>query len=324
MRVWKYSVFALVLLILTSCAAQPTEEAPAETPPPEVPAGPPGLAERGLTTDDFPRVHQLAENVYTFETLGRNYGTNSLIVVTSDGVLVADGQGNPETVTRLVAEVNNLTDQPIRYVVVASEHGDHTGGNSAFPEGTTFIAHPNSQAALETQANNPERDADAPPIVVPTETVSDSRTLMMGDTDIEVLHLGRAHTGGDLMVYLPESRILFMSESYFSGQFPALRTGYAAEWIQALERAEAMDVAYYVPGHGFVDDPETLAADVPQFRMAVQSVLSEAQRLYDPERSAEEAFPEADFGPYAQRGTFELFAPLAFARVWEEVAGNLD
>jgi cyclase len=324
MKVWKYSLYAIVLLVLAGCGAAPVEEAPIEAEPAAQTPAMPGLAERGFSGNEFPRVRELAENVYVFETLGRNYGTNSLIVVTSDGVLIADGQGNPATVTRMVEEVGALTDQAIRYVVVASEHGDHTGGNSAFPEGTTFIAHPNSQAVLEAQANAPDRDADAPPIIVPTETVSDSRTLMLGDTEIEILHLGRAHTGGDLMVYLPATGVLFLSESFFSGQFPALRTGYAAEWIEALERAEAMDVSYYVPGHGFVDDAETLAGDVPQFRMAIESVLAEATRLYDPEISAEDAFPEADFGTAAGRGTFGLFAPLAFGRVWEEVAGNLD
>ncbi len=59
-------------------------------------------------------------------------------------------------------------------------------------------------------------------------------------------------------------------------------------------------------------------------RMAIEPVLAEATRLYDPELSAVDACPEADFGPAADRGTFELFAPLALARVWEEVAGNLD
>ena len=324
MQTWNSALVIALIFVLGGCASPPAEEPAPETPAAEAPAGTPGLAERGLTADSFPRVQGLADNVYTFETLGGNYATNSLIVVTSDGVLVADGQGNPQTVSQLVEEVGNLTDQPIRYVVVASEHGDHSGGNSAFPNGTTFIAHPNSQATLARAADSPDREADDPPVMVPTETVSDSRTLTMGDTEIQILHLGRSHTGGDLVVYLPATRVLFMSESFFHGQFPALRTGYAAEWIEALERAEAMDVDYYVPGHGFVDAPETLAADIPQFRMAVESVLSEARRLYDPERSAEDAFAEADFGPYAERGTFGLFAPLAFARVWEEAAGNLD
>ncbi len=324
MRVWGYGVFAVFLLILAGCAAAPVEEAPLAAQPADEAPAMPGLAARGLTGDEFPRVRELAENVYVYETLGRNYGTNSLIVVTSDGVLVADGLGNPSAVTGLVEAIEGLTDQAVRYVVVASEHGDHTGGNSAFPDGTTFIAHPNSQAALEAQADSPDRDGDAPPIIVPTEAVSDSRTLRLGDTEIQILHLGRAHTGCDLMVYLPATGVLFMSESFFSGQFPALRTGFAAEWIAALEQAEAMDVSYYVPGHGFVDDAETLADDVPEFRMAIEAVLAEATRLYDPEGTAEAAFGEADFGDAAERGTFGLFAPLAFARVWEEVAGNID
>lgn len=325
MPLWKHSLLVIVLLIFAGCASEPAELAPADTPPPAS-EGPdtPGLAERGLTGDEFPRLREIAENVYVFETLGRNYATNSLVVVTSDGVLVADGQGNPDTVTVMLEEIARVTDQPVTNIIVASDHGDHTGGNSAFPEGATFFAHPNSQTALERAANSPDREAGDPPIIVPTETVTDNRTLMMGDTEVQILHLGRSHTGGDLMVNLPATGVLFMSESFFAGQFPALRSGFASEWIGALEAAEAMDVSHYVPGHGFVDDPQTLAADVPEFRAAVEAVLSEATRLYDPERTAEEAFEEADFGPSGERGTSGLFAPLAFARVWEEVAGNIE
>ena len=59
--------------------------------------------------------------------------TNDLIVITTDGVLVADGQKIRRRQKKMVDFINRLTIQPIRYVVVASEHGDHSGGNEAFP-----------------------------------------------------------------------------------------------------------------------------------------------------------------------------------------------
>src|SRR5512142_2302750 len=113
---------------------------------------------RGLTSADFPRVRPLATNVYTFEQIDptkRTVTVNNLIVVTDAGVLVAEGQGTADNVNKLTAAVRKLTPQPIKYVVVGSEHGDHTGGNSAFPQDVTFIATPKSKAALETQAKAP-------------------------------------------------------------------------------------------------------------------------------------------------------------------------
>ena len=137
-------VAVLVLLFLTAAtlvAQQPTRSAL--------------VADRGLKPVDFPQVKKLAENVYVFSdlhTLG--YMTNDLIVVTAEGVLVADGQGSAAVTQKLVDHVKTLTTQPIKYVVVASDHGDHTGGNSSFPSTATFIASSFSKGILERQAAN--------------------------------------------------------------------------------------------------------------------------------------------------------------------------
>src|SRR6185295_6859956 len=129
--------------------------------------------------------------------------------------------------------------------VVASDHVDHVGANgelkAAFP-GAVFISSP---ASLKTMTDL-KRD------VLPTETVADKRTLRVGATDIQILNLGRGHTGGDLVVYLPESKVMFLSELYLHQVFPAMITAYPSEWVETLRKAQAMDVTWYVPGHGFV------------------------------------------------------------------------
>ena len=111
---------------------------------------------RGLQESDFPRLKQLEPNVYAYEELrpsepGKFKTTVDLIVITSDGVLVADGQGNPAATQKLVAQIKNLTPLPIKYVVVCSEHEDHTGGNAAFKAAfpdVVFVASPVSLKAL--------------------------------------------------------------------------------------------------------------------------------------------------------------------------------
>lgn len=112
------------------------------------------VAKRGLKPSDFPRTKQLAPGVYSYEALragdpGGQMTTVSLIVISNDGVLVADGQGNVEQTKEMVDWIRKTTTQPIRYVIVCSDHGDHTGGNAAFPEGVTFVAHPTSKKVLD-------------------------------------------------------------------------------------------------------------------------------------------------------------------------------
>ena len=100
---------------------------------------------RGLTAADFPRTTKLADNVYAYEQIDptkRTVTVNNLIVITTAGVLIAESQGTVDNVKRLVADIATLTPQPIKYIVVGSEHGDHTGGIGAFPAGIIYLAHP--------------------------------------------------------------------------------------------------------------------------------------------------------------------------------------
>ncbi len=235
------------------------------------------VAKRGLGEKDFPRTRQLASGVYSYEALragdpGGKMTTVSLIVVTTDGVLVADGQGNAAQTKEMVDWIAKTTPQPIKYVVICSDHGDHTGGNAAFPSGVRYIATPASIAALSGGANGPP---------APLDTVPHKRVLRLGGMEIDVLNLGRSHTGGDLSVYLPKDRVLFMSESYLHWIFPAMRSAFPSEWVQTVKNAESVDATWYVPGHGFVDDAKTLKADLPIYRRAMEQVIAEATRLHD-------------------------------------------
>ena len=142
-------------LLLAPVAAW-AQEAPVQTADPVL---------RGLKQSDFPRLKQLEPNVYAYEELrpsdpGKFKTTVDMIVVTSDGVLVADGQGNPGATEKLVAQIKSLTPLPIKYVVVCSEHEDHTGGNAAFKAAfpdVVFVASPVSQKALAASATPPTR-----------------------------------------------------------------------------------------------------------------------------------------------------------------------
>jgi glyoxylase-like metal-dependent hydrolase (beta-lactamase superfamily II) len=265
---------------------------------------------RGLTPADFPRVKKLAENVYTFEQIDptkRIVTVNNLIVVTSDGVLVAESQGIVENTKRLIAEIAKLTPQPIKYVVVGSEHGDHTGGIAGFPPGVTFFAHPFS----------------APRITQPTQPVSDKKVLRLGGTEVQILFLGRAHTGGDLEVYLPREKVLFMSEAFVNRIFPSMANGYPAEWVEMLKKAEQMDVTWFVPAHGFVDDAAVLREEERNYRMAIEKVIAEGTRLHNAGAPIESAPTAARLEPYDGWTRAANNASAALQRVYMELDGVL-
>src|SRR5215470_10696850 len=84
---------------------------------------------RGLKLSDFPRTVKVTDNVYTYEDFhagDEKFTTTSMFVVTADGVLVADGQGDAAATKGLVDAIAKVTPKPIRYVVIGSDHGDHT------------------------------------------------------------------------------------------------------------------------------------------------------------------------------------------------------
>jgi glyoxylase-like metal-dependent hydrolase (beta-lactamase superfamily II) len=282
---------------------------------------------RGLTEADFPRVQRLADAVYTYEALrsagDERFTTVSMFVVTSDGVLVADGQGSPEETTRLVNAIARITDRPVTHVVICSDHGDHTAGNVAFPREAAFLAHPTSAAILAATSAQPHRAADAPPVVLPTELVETERVLRLGGREIRVLFLGRAHTGGDLVVYLPREKILFMSETFLNRVFPAMRSAYPSEWIAMIRKAQTMDVDVYVPGHGFVDPPAVLREELETYRRALEQVIAEGRRLHAAGLSAEQAVTQARFGELETWSLRQSQGARAIQRVYMELNGEL-
>jgi cyclase len=275
----------------------------------------------------LPRVTKLADGVFAYEQLDptkQGVTANNLIVVTNEGVLVADGQGTVENTRRLVSDIATLTSQPIRYVIVGSEHGDHRGGDSAFPQTAMFIAHPYSQANLARQATAPSRRENAPPVVVPKETVKDKRVLMMGGREIHILFLGPCHTGGDLEVYLPAEKILYMSEVFSNAIFPSMANSYPTSWVAALKAAEQMDVSAFVPAHGLPTMPLISKNAEPTYRMALERVIAEGRRLHDGRVPVDEAADRADFGEFSGWWRKTENAPGAIKRVYMALDGELN
>jgi len=149
------------------------------------------------------------------------------------------------------------------------------------------------------------------------------RTRSDATKEVEILNIGRAHTGGDLSVYLPRENILFMSEAFSNHVFPSMSNGYPSEWVATLKKAESMQARIYVPAHGFVDEPEVLREELRDFRFAIERIIVQGRRLHEQKMPLERALLAADFGRYEEWTRKENNAPGALKRVYMELDGQL-
>lgn len=285
---------------------------------------------RGLQFTDFPRFVRLADNVYGYEEIRQpGFTTVSLVVVGRNGVLIADGQGSVAATQTMLDRIKTLTPLPVKWYVVGSDHGDHTAGNAVLPKDVTYIVHPTSRAQLvrdsTSAAASPVRPGAVPRVVVvpPTAMSGDEQVVDVGGITVKAVFLGRAHTGGDLMLHLPRERILFMSEAYLNRVFPAMRSAYPSDWVRTVDRALAMNVDRYVPGHGFIEEPAASREELLAFRDALAAVIAEVKRLRTLGLSAQDAVAQANWGPYADWFIREQQAPIAIRKVYEEIEGRL-
>jgi glyoxylase-like metal-dependent hydrolase (beta-lactamase superfamily II) len=160
-------------------------------------------------------------------------------------------------------------------------------------------------------------------MVPPAAMAGESETIDVGGIEVRVLFLGRAHTGGDLMVHLPRQRLLFMSEAYLNRVFPAMRSAYPSEWVRVIDRALALDVDLFVPGHGFIEEARVSREELVEFRKALQFVIAEVTALKARGLSVDDAVRQANWGPYAEWFLRDQQAPIAVRKVYEELEGRL-
>jgi cyclase len=245
-----------------------------------------------------PALTKLNDHVYIWSDLHPSglYSTNNLIVITEEGVLVADGQRDEAAVSKMVSHIGTLTNQPIRYVVVCSEHGDHTGGNKSFPASATLISYPLTRNVMQ---------------------------LKMGTTDIHILFNGRAHTGTDLQVYLPKDRILFASEAFSNRIFPNMRAAVPSEWLHTVRELRKLKADTVIPGHGAVDAHRTLAAELESFERSLEYIIGEVTRARKTGATVEAAQKSITWGPYANWTAADRNASVAIQRIYDEAAGKL-
>ena len=215
-------------------------------------------------------------------------GSNAGFVIGDDGVLVVDAFFTPDAARALVAEIRRLTPKPIRYVVNTHYHADHTGGDQVLRDaGAIIIAHKNVRGWVRTNNINlfgdrltPELKARIEALPLPDLVTDKDLVIWLGLRKV-VVRTVLGHTGGDLIVHVPDANLLFAGDMLWRKVAPNLIDGSVAEWQATDADFAAMpDAAQtrYVPGHGDVAGVH----DVAEFR----GYLLHIQRLVDKGRKA--------------------------------------
>ena len=137
-----------------------------------------------------------------------------------DGLLVIDA-AYQQTTTQLMEAIGRVTDQPVHYLVNTHIHGDHTGGNAVVGRDADIIAHYSVKEYLSVERT--QGDRVIPPLpehARPNITFTDRMNLDFNGQTLQLKHLPKGHTGGDIIIYFPDSKVLVMGDLLFAGFFP--------------------------------------------------------------------------------------------------------
>ncbi len=195
----------------------------------------------------------------TYENAGHN--NNLSFIVTGDGVVVVNGGGAYLLAKALHDEIKKITDQPVKLVINENGQGHAMLGNSYWIEqDVPILAHVDAKHEFDDRARqifdsakaSLKDRAEGTRIQGPTETFEDKKVIEMGDFRIEVLHLGPAHSPGDIQVWLPEQSLVIAGDMAFHERLLPIfdETGTKA-WVETWEGPfEALNATYVIPGHG--------------------------------------------------------------------------
>ena len=244
-------------------------------------------------------------------------------------LLAIDAGGGPQHARNFIAAAKPIG-KPFDRVVITHSHPDHIVGLTQFPAGIEIVAQEETRTqmagmpAMPTPAywaTNPAwaRPGDVNKVIVPDVTFHDRMTVYYGDTQVDFLWPGRAHTAGDTLVKIPNDKILFMGDIAFFGVTPLNGSGFVEDWIKVCDRILADDsVETIVPGHGAVGGK----AQLQEMRGYLELLWREGRKKFDAGVSAGRAAAEIDLGRYASWTDADRIA-TNMARVYSEFRGTL-
>jgi glyoxylase-like metal-dependent hydrolase (beta-lactamase superfamily II) len=260
----------------------------------------------------------------TYENNGHN--NNLSFIVTGDGVIVINGGAAYVLAKALHDEIKIITDQPVKLVINENGQGHAMLGNSYWAEkGVPILAHVDAAEAFEDDGAQSlqqhqrvlQEKAEGTTLVGPTETFEGARTIEMGDYEIEVLHLGPAHSPGDILVWLPKQSLVIAGDMAFHERLlPIFEDTITADWLETWDTEfEALGATYVIPGHGHPTNMDQVRRYTRDYLAYIRGKIGEH---IDAGGDLTDAY-YVDQSPYAHLDTFEELATKNAGRVFEQM-----
>lgn len=275
-------------------------------------------------------LHQLAPGVYAAIDRDGRAGANAGFVIGDDGVVIVDSFQFPEAAAMLLREIRKLTALPVRYVVSTHYHIDHVGGNGVLRNaGASVIAHRNVAAWITTEnlkffgPDQPKEQALVKSLPSPEILVDQGITIRLGSRRIEV-QVVQGHTGGDLVVLVPDAKVFFAGDLFWRRVAPSLIDATVSQWTgsltEVLHRPDAA-VQTYVPGQGGI----ARLPDIADFRQYLDDLTAAVKTGMGSGLAGKELVDATVPRLKEKYGTWTLFdrlAPQQIRYLAEELSGS--
>ncbi|WP_006748418.1 MBL fold metallo-hydrolase [Thioalkalivibrio paradoxus] len=265
-----------------------------------------------------------ATQPHTYENSGHN--NNLSFVITDGGVLVVNAGDNYLLAKSLHDEIRELTDQPVKYVVLENGQGHAMLGMTYWQDqGVPVIAH--VDAAREIEENGPallaqlrQRSRDKAfrtRLGTPDKTFTDRLELTLGGETIEILNLGPAHSPGDIVVWLPERKVVISGDVAFHERLlPVFEDTDTAGWIETWDRFVDLGAEIIIPGHG---GPVEGYEEVTRYtRDYLVYMREQVAKILDAGGDLNDAY-QIDQSAYAHLDTFHELSRRNAALIFQEM-----
>ncbi|MDE4141777.1 MULTISPECIES: MBL fold metallo-hydrolase [Rhodobacterales] len=291
------------------------------------------FASQGDMTEKKISFTEVGEGLYAFTAEG---DPNSGVIIGDDSVMIVEAQATPRLANKVIECVRSVTDKPITHVALTHYHAVRVLGASAF--GAQQIIMGDAARAMVVERGQEDWDSEfqrfprlfeghesIPGLTYPTTTFSEDMTVYLGNRRVDLMHLGRAHTAGDIVIHVPDQNVMFTGDivEYHSACYCG--DGHFSDWGDTLDAIKSFDVDAIAPGRGdALVGKEMVNAAIENTRDFVESTYRPAARVAARNGTLKEAWDavrqECDpkFKDYA---IYEHCLPFNVARAYDEARG---
>jgi len=291
------------------------------------------FASQGDMADKEISFTEIGEGLWAFTAEG---DPNSGVIIGDDSVMIVEAQATPRLAHKVIEKVREVTDKPITHLAMTHYHAVRVLGASAYGAQTVIM----SDAARGMVAERGQEDWESeferfprlfqghesiPGLTWPNTTFNDRMTVYLGERRVDLMHLGRAHTAGDIVIHVPDQNVMFTGDivEYHSACYCG--DGHFADWGATLDAIKAFGVDAIAPGRGdALVGREMVNTAIENTRDFVESTYRPAAKVAARGGTLKEAWDavRAECDPkFADYAIYEHCLPFNVARAYDEARG---